>query len=148
MTVLGPYGSLIAPAVIGLALIWLALRVARMIFHLVVVVLVIVLLVWGYTQYRHAAALQSAAQQLAAQVARGTGGSSTSYGAAATAVLAHARAVVAQLGLDPTAIRAAVSCAGGEAVLVLTDTQARGILGLLAGSQVRIHLSPAIKCGP
>jgi len=145
---LGPYSALIVPALIAVVAIWLALRIARALIHLLVVVLVIALLVWGYTQYQHAAGLQAAAQQLATQAGQGTRGSSAAYGAVAAAVLAHAPQVLAQAGLDPTALRASVSCAGGAAVLVLRETQTQGLLGLPAGSDVRVRLSPAIHCGP
>jgi hypothetical protein len=53
-TVIGPSGALIAPPLLAVLLIWLALRLARTILRLVVVVLVVVLLVWGSTQYRQA----------------------------------------------------------------------------------------------
>ena len=146
MTALSPYGTLLVPAVVAVVLIWLAIRIARAIIHLVVVALVIALLVWGYTQYQHVAALQSAAQQLARGAGSGSNGTPASYGAAATVVLTRVRAVLSQAGINPSAIRASVTCAGGEAVLVLRDTQSSGALGLLAGSDVRVHLSPVIHC--
>ncbi len=143
MSSFAPYGALVVPVIVGLGLIWLAIRIAKAIVHLIVVALVILLLVWGYTQYQHFAALQSAAQHLAAPA--NTGGTGA-YGATATSVLAHANAVLAQAGLDPSAIHATVSCAGGTAVLILTDQQSGGLLGLFGGSTVQVHLSPAVHC--
>jgi hypothetical protein len=70
---LGPSGALIAPTLVAVLLIWLAVRLARAILRLVVVVLVVMLLVWGYTQYRQAAAWQAAAQHVATQVRRDLG---------------------------------------------------------------------------
>lgn len=146
MSALGPYSTLLIPALVAVGLIWLALRIAKAIIHLIVVALVILLLVWGYTQYQHVAALQTAAQNLAHQASPGNAGAAGSYGATATAVLAHARAILSQAGLDPTAIQATVRCANGSAVLVLRDTQASGVLGLLGNSAVQVPLSPAIHC--
>jgi hypothetical protein len=143
MSSFAPYGTLVVPVIVGLGLIWLAIRVARAIVHLIVVALVILLLLWGYTQYQHFAALQSAAQHLAAPPSTGGAGA---YRATATSVLAHANAVLAQAGLDPNAIHATVNCSGGTAVLVLTDRQSSGLLGLFGGSSVRVHLSPAVHC--
>lgn len=146
MSALGPYSTLLIPAIVAVGLIWLALRIAKAIIHLIVVVLVILLLVWGYTEYQHVAALQTAAQNLAHQANSGNAGAAGSYGATATAVLARARAILSQAGLDPTTIQATVQCANGSAVLVLRDTQANGLLALLGNSAVQVPLSPAIHC--
>ena len=139
---LGPSSALIVPALVAVLLIWLAIRIARALIHLVVVALVVALLVWGYTQYRQAAAWQSATQHLATQVRRDLGSPLSS----ATAVLAQVHAALVRAGLDPSTIRATITCAGGRAVLVLTEAQAHGALGLLGGSQVRVHLAPALHC--
>ena len=141
-TALGPSSALIAPALVAVLLIWLAVRLARALIHLVVVVLLVLLLVWGYTQYRQAATLQSVAQHLATQVRRDLGRPLPS----APAVLAQVHAALRRAGLDPSTIRATITCADGTAVLVLADTQLHGALGLLGGSEVRIHLSPALHC--
>ena len=139
---LGPSSALIAPTLVAVLLIWLAIRLARALIHLVVVVLVVLLLVWGYTQYRQAATLQSVAQHLATQVRRDLGRPLSS----APAVLAQVHAALRRAGLDPSTIRATISCADGTAVLVLTDPQVHGALSLLGGSGVRVHLSPALHC--
>ena len=139
---LGPSGALIAPALFAVLLIWLALRFARAILRLVVVVLVVVLLVWGYTQYRQAVEWQSAAQHVATQVRRDLGRPLSS----APAVLAQIRKALVQAELDPSTTQATITCVAGNAVLVLTDKQAHGALGLLAGAAVHVHLSPAIHC--
>jgi hypothetical protein len=141
-TMLGPSGALLVPTLVAVLLIWLAVRLARAIIRLVIVVLVIVLLVWGAAQYRQAAEWQSAAQHVATQVRRDLGPPLSS----APAVLAQVHKALLRAGLDPSTIRATLTCVGGKAVLVLTDTQAHGILGLLDGAAVRVHLSPAIHC--
>ena len=139
---LGPSSALIVPTLVAVLLIWLAVRLARAIIRLVVAVLVVVLLVWGYTQYRQAAAWQSAAQHVATQVRRDLGRPLSS----APAVLAQLHKSLVRAGLDPRTIRATITCAGGKAVLMLTDRQAHGALGLLDGAAVRVPLSPAIHC--
>ena len=139
---LGPSGALIAPTLVAVLLIWLALRLALAILRLVGVVLVVVLLVWGYTQYRQAVAWQAAAQHVATQVRRDLGRPLPS----ARAVLAQIHKALVQAGLDPSTIQATITCVGGKAVLVLTDTRAYGVLGLLDGTAVRVPLSPAIHC--
>ena len=139
---LGPSGALIAPTLVAVLLIWLALRLARAIIRLVVVVLVVVLLVWGYTQYRQAAEWQSAAQHVATQVRRDLGRPLSS----APAVLAEVHKALVRAGLDPRTIQATITCVGGKAVLVFTDTQAQGPVRLLDGATLRVPLSPAIHC--
>ena len=134
---LGPSGALIAPTLVAVLLIWLAVRLARAIFRLVVM-----LLVWGYTQYRQAAAWQSAAQHVATQVGRDLDRPLSS----APAVLAQVHKALVRAGLDPSMIEATITCVDGNAVLVLTDPRAHGALGLLDGAAVRVHLSPAIHC--
>jgi hypothetical protein len=141
-TVLGPSSALIAPPLVAVLLIWLALRLARAILRLVVVVLVVVLLVWSSTQYRQAVEGQSAAQHVATQVRRDLGRSLSS----APAVLAQVHKALVEAGLDANTIQATITCVGGTAALVLTDRQAHGALGLLSGAAVRVHLSPAIHC--
>jgi hypothetical protein len=108
----------------------------------VVVVLVVVLLVWSSTQYRQAVAWQSAAQHVATQVRRDLGRPLSS----APAVLAQIHKALVRAGLDPSTIQATITCVGGKAVLVLTDRQAHGVLGLRAGAAVRVPLSPAMHC--
>ena len=139
---LGPSSALIAPTLLAVLLIWLALRLARAILRLVGVVLVVVLLVWSSTQYRQAMEWQSAAQHVATHLRRHVGPPLSS----APAVLAQVHKALLRAGLDPSTIRATIICVGGKAVLVLTDTQAHGVLGLLDGAAVRVHLSPAIHC--
>jgi hypothetical protein len=139
---LGPSGALLLPALVAVLLIWLAIRLARAIIHLIVVVLVVGLLVWGYTQYRQAAALQSVAQQVATQISRGTGGTLSG----ASSVLAQVQHALVQAGLDPSAIRVTIDCVGGKAVLVLTDTRVGAAVGLLRDTAVRVPLSQAIHC--
>jgi hypothetical protein len=139
---LGPSGALIAPTLVAVLLIWLALRLARAIIRLAVAVLVVMLLAWGYTQYRQAAAWQAAAQHVATQVGRDLGRPLSS----APAVLAQVHKALVRAGLDPSTIQATITCVGGKAVLVLTDTRAHGALGLLDGAAVRVQLSPAIHC--
>jgi hypothetical protein len=139
---LGPSGALIAPTLVAVLLIWLALRLARAILRLVVVVLVVVLLVWGARQYRQAVARQSAAQHVATQVRRDLGPPLSS----APAVLAQIHKALVRAGLEPSTIQATITCVGGKAVLLLTDKQAHGAPGLLDGTAVRVPLSPAIHC--
>ena len=139
---LGPSSALIAPTLFAVLLIWLALRLARAILRLVVVVLVVVLLVWGSTQYRQAVEGQSVAQHAATQVRRELGRPLSS----APAVLAQIHKALVRAGLDPSTIQATITCVGGKAMLVLTDRQAHGALGLLDGAALRVHLSPAIHC--
>ena len=139
---LGPSSALIAPTLLAVLLIWLALRLARAILRLVGVVLVVVLLVWSSMQYRHAVAWQSAAQHVATQVRRDLGRPLSS----APAVLAEVHKALVRAGLDPSTIQATITCVGGKAVLVLTDRQVHGALDLLAGAAVRVPLSPAINC--
>jgi hypothetical protein len=141
-TMLGPSGALLVPTLVAVLLIWLAVRLARAIIRLVIVVLVIVLLVWGAAQYRQAAEWQSAAQHVATQVRRDLGPPLSS----APAVLAQVHKALLRAGLDPGTIRATIACVDGKAVLLLTDPQAHGVLGLLDGAAVRVHLSPAIHC--
>jgi len=148
---LGPSGTLIVPALATLLLLWLAIRVARAIVHLVVVALVAALVVWGYTHYTHAAALQSAARQLVGQMhlAPGAGTAVLSPTTAPTArtPLAQARAALLSAGLDPTAVHVTVSCVSGRAVLVVADTQAIGAVAALNGAEARVPLSSAVPCG-
>jgi small-conductance mechanosensitive channel len=139
---LGPSGALIAPTLVAVLLICLAVRLARAILRLVVVVLVVMLLVWGYMQYRQAVAWQSAAQHVATQVGRDLDRPLSS----APAVLAQVHKALLRAGLDPSMIEATITCVDGNAVLVLTDPRAHGALGLLDGAAVRVHLSPAIHC--
>jgi hypothetical protein len=107
-----------------------------------VAVLVVMLLVWGYMQYRQAAAWQSAAQHVATQVGRDLGRPLSS----APAVLAQVHKAVVRAGRDPRTLQAPITCVGGQAVLVLTETRAHGALGLRDGAAVRVHLSRAIHC--
>jgi hypothetical protein len=61
-------------------------------------------------------------------------------------VLAQVHKALVRAKLDPSTIQATITCVGGKAVLVLTDTRAHGALGLLDGTAVRVHLSLAIHC--
>jgi hypothetical protein len=141
-TVLGPSGALLAPTLVAVLPIWLALHLVRAIQRLVVVVLVVVLLVWSSTQYRQAGEGQSVAQHVATQVRRDLGRPLSR----APAVLAQVHKALVEAGLDPSTIQATITCVGGTAALVLTDRQAHGALGLLSGAAVRVPLSPAIHC--
>jgi hypothetical protein len=64
----------------------------------------------------------------------------------ALAVLAEIHKALVQAGLDSRMIQATITCVGGKAVLVLTDRQVHGALGLLDGAAVRVPLSLAIHC--
>jgi hypothetical protein len=61
-------------------------------------------------------------------------------------VWAQVHKALVQAGLDPSTIRATITCVDGKAVLVLMDTPAHGALGMFDGAAVRVHLSPAIHC--
>jgi hypothetical protein len=115
--------------VAALLMLVLAVRVARALLRLVVIVALALGLLWGYGGYRHIGSLDAAARQIAAQVRLSAGDPNTTM----PQLLAQAHAALVEAGLDPGMLRITMLCVQGQTSLVLSET--------------RVPLSPAVACG-